>query len=97
MSVFLKVSVYISITFGQTLKSSHELSSLLYLCYKRHVILSASEENSLICETFFGVKYIFPITETSTVVRNVYFCALYMLRNFILKNMKFNVHNETSP
>lgn len=94
--VFEGFNVYI--TFGRPLKSSHELSSLLYLCSKRNVILSASEENTLnYTETFSVWSTFFQSQKLQLVVGNVYFCALYMLRNFILKKMKFNVHNKTSP
>lgn len=85
VSVFSKVSMYI--TFGQTLKSSHELSSLLYLCSKCNVILSASEENTLkLYRNFFGVEYIFPITETSTCRgKCLFLCAVYVKKFYFKK------------
>lgn len=94
--VFEGFNVYI--TFGQTLKSPHKFSFLLYLCYKRNVIISDSKENTLKYTKLFSVWSTFFQSQKLQLLWEMFiFVALYMLRNFILKNIKLTSIINTSP
>lgn len=81
--------------FWTKLNSPRKFSFLLYLCYKHSVIISDSKENTLKYTKLFSVwSTFFQSQELQLLWEMFIFVALYMLRNFILKNIKVNVHNK---